>query len=160
MGKLKFMTDPPSKVVVFIESKIGFLINLIPRSIRYIKEVEAIEIRKTSTHAPQVLPMSEINVPRSSNFVARANSVGFSHGAATAAAAALGNSKAVPYGQPAMPAIPTAAAAAAAAAAGGGSSSIGEGSVSAPVLNENAFKGDGYVLGSTENNNEQHSEQV
>lgn len=48
MGYLRFMIEPPSKVVLFIENKIAFLIDLIPSEIRYIKEVEAIELRKNA----------------------------------------------------------------------------------------------------------------
>lgn len=62
MGKLRFMTEPSSKVVLFIESKISFLIDMIPSQIRYIRETEGITLRKTSHQAPQVLPMTEVPV--------------------------------------------------------------------------------------------------
>lgn len=69
-GKTQIYDGPPSKVVLFIESKISPLINLIPRQIRYITETDGIELRKTNHHAPSVLPMTEIPVSnRSSNNV-------------------------------------------------------------------------------------------
>lgn len=60
MGYLKFMTDPPSKVVLFIESKLNRLINLLPPQIRYIKETEGIELRKTTSTTAHILPLSEL----------------------------------------------------------------------------------------------------
>lgn len=47
MGKLKFMVEPPGKVILWIEKRIDFLIKLIPAQFYYIKEVDAIEIRKS-----------------------------------------------------------------------------------------------------------------
>jgi hypothetical protein len=46
MDYLKFMTDPSSKVVQYIEGKLDAVIDLIPPKIRYIKEADAIEIRR------------------------------------------------------------------------------------------------------------------
>lgn len=63
MGHLKFMIEPPSKVVLWIESKLAFLIALIPPQIRYIKEIDAIEIRKNSAIAPGATGASASGLP-------------------------------------------------------------------------------------------------
>lgn len=65
MGYLKYMIEPSSKVVLLIESKIGFLINVIPDEIKYIKEVEAVEIRKNVANAlasSSDIPLYEVAV--------------------------------------------------------------------------------------------------
>ncbi|CDO56157.1 similar to Saccharomyces cerevisiae YPL246C RBD2 Possible rhomboid protease [Geotrichum candidum] len=46
MGKLKFMVEPPGKVILWIEKRIDFLIKLIQQKFYYVKEADAIEIRK------------------------------------------------------------------------------------------------------------------
>lgn len=60
MGKLRFMTDPSSRVVLFIEGKLDRLISLIPVQLRYIREADAIELRKISGGADHILPMTEL----------------------------------------------------------------------------------------------------
>lgn len=79
MGRLKFMIEPPSKIVLWIESKLSFAIALLPAQIKYIKEIDAIEIRKNNAAAGGIastsssvgnnstsagLPLHEVNKPK------------------------------------------------------------------------------------------------
>ena len=61
MDYLKFMTDPSSKVVQYIEGKLDGVIDLIPPKIRYIKEADAIEIRREVVSAS--LPLYDLPRP-------------------------------------------------------------------------------------------------
>ncbi|ODQ82995.1 hypothetical protein BABINDRAFT_159473 [Babjeviella inositovora NRRL Y-12698] len=57
-GYLKFMV-PPSKVIEFIESKVDFLINLIPSRIRYYRERDVKPIRDdSSSYVPMFIENS------------------------------------------------------------------------------------------------------
>lgn len=63
LGYLKYMIEPSSKAVLFIESKIAAAIDLIPDQIKYIREVDAIEIRKSVLSGPTTstdLPLHEV----------------------------------------------------------------------------------------------------
>lgn len=59
MGRLNFMVEPPSKIVLWIENKLAPFIALIPNQIRYIREVDAIEIRKNGPTSSTAIPMHE-----------------------------------------------------------------------------------------------------
>lgn len=132
LGKLKFMTDPPSKVVLFIESKLDRLIALIPAQVQYIKEVDAIELRKSAANASgNILPLAEL-APTTT--VTNNN-----HIVTTASAASLGGPTVAAAGPPVgssgilsptpVSAIP-----------------LGAGLVA--TAGESVFKGEGHVLGS------------
>jgi membrane associated rhomboid family serine protease len=80
MGKLKFMVEPPGKVILWIEKRIDFLIKLIPSQFHYVKEIDAIEIRKGEF---QSIPL---HVVGSSS---RGSAAGAASGQAAAASSAL-----------------------------------------------------------------------
>lgn len=70
LGYLKYLIEPSSKVVLLIEGKIAFLINLIPDQLKYIKEVDAIEIRTNAVSVPTTsteLPLHELPAGQSSS---------------------------------------------------------------------------------------------
>lgn len=65
MDYLKFMTDPSSKVVQYIETKLDSVIDIIPPKIRYIKEADAVDIRREVASAS--LPLYDRTVPETEN---------------------------------------------------------------------------------------------
>lgn len=67
MGYLRLMIESSSKVVLFIESKIGFIIDLIPPQVKYIKEVDAIELREINANPG--IPLYGVPASGSEHFV-------------------------------------------------------------------------------------------
>lgn len=57
------MLEPPTKVVLFIEDKATFLIDMIPPEVRYTTEADAILIRSNTVTGPANagLPLHEVS---------------------------------------------------------------------------------------------------
>ncbi len=74
LGYLDKLIEPSSKVVEFIESKIEFVIALIPSQFKYYKEVQARETRFQPFSNPfvsrDVLPTTNTHRPTNSNSLA------------------------------------------------------------------------------------------
>lgn len=80
-GRIAFLIEPPTKIVLWIEGKLAPLIALIPKKVKYIKEVDAIELRKNAGSANVPLPLHELGAQTAASVApARRESVFKGHG--------------------------------------------------------------------------------